>query len=278
MDNNNQLRKSIIALLLLCSVQYAWSKNEEGNGVYYFGPETSEASACQAALEAAKLDALRNVGGERFSQDETMMCSENEKSGDAATQCLLNKLTWSQIGGDIQSLQVIKQVVSDELGKRRCEVNITAQVSVIPGVNNPALDSVVSLNQSIYRPGEELTLQIAPQQPVYLTVFNWIPYEKEAEQVTRIFPNKMEQNNHVSHELILPSKQYDHWRVDLPDSIPANRRVLDEYVMIVVSQNPIAWQDHYSFDEFRNKLAELPIDQVRLFKRGFQIMVPQQAQ
>ncbi|MDE1891619.1 MAG: DUF4384 domain-containing protein [Betaproteobacteria bacterium] len=278
MGNNIQLIKRVVALLILGSVQYAWSMTEEGNGVYYFGPETSEARACQAALEAAKLDALRNVGGERFSQDETMICSENEKSGDAATQCLLNKLTWSQIGGDIQSIHVTKQVVSDELGKRRCEVNITAQVSVSPGVNNPALDSVVSLNQSIYRPGEDLTLQIVPQQPVYLTVFNWIPYAKEIEQVTKIFPNKMEQNNHVSHELTLPSKQYDHWRVDLPDRIPANRRVLDEYVMVVVSKEPITWQTNYSFDAFRNKLAELPIDQVRLFKRGFQIMIPQQSQ
>lgn len=263
-------------ILLLLSINSASATDEEGNGVYYFGPETSESKACQAALEAAKLDALRKVGGERFSQDETMMCSENDKTADAASQCLVNKLTWSQVGGDIQSMSIVQQAVTDELGKRRCEVSIHAKVMVLPGSNNPALDSDVSLNQSVYRPGEDLTVQVKPQQSVYLTVFNWIPYEKNTQQVNKLFPNNGETNNHISHKLILPYRSFDHWQVALPESVPMNRKVLDEYVMVVVSTMPMVWQEHYSFDEFRNKLAELPVDQVRLFKRGFEIVVPQQ--
>ena len=50
----------------------------------------------------------------------------------------------------------------------------------------------VKLNEKNFRDGEELKINIELNKPIYLTIFQILPYEKKDFQVHKVFPNELE--------------------------------------------------------------------------------------
>lgn len=252
------------------SPQAAWIS---GVGEHHFGPDTSELAACSAAEERAKLDALRKFYGESLAMDQTLSCRESSTLESSSNQCTMNQILWSQIGGEIKSSRVIKQDILKIPGSKVCRVEVIGDISSNRGKSDPGFDVSLRMNQSIYRPGEQLSLELVPSQPMYVAVFNWVPYYDKAKQIIRLFPNSHDAGSYINQTKIIPSSGYS-FAMTLPDKIPKNRSFLDEYLLVVITKNPVNWLESYSFDEFKSRLAEFPLDQIRYIRRGYQLLIP----
>ncbi len=249
----------------------AWTS---GIGEYHFGPETSELSACLAAEERSKLDSLRKFYGETISFDQNLSCRESKLSD--SDDCQLNKIIWSQIGGDIKSTSLIKKDILVVAGSKICRVESVSDIVVTKGKSDPNFDVGVHINQTVFRPGEKLFLNIEPSMPMHVAIFNWVPYLNTEKQVFRLFPNDKDPISLVAKKKIIPSEGYS-YEVSLPDKPPQNRSFVDEYLLIVVTKDPIKWLEKYSLADLKARLAELPLDRIRYVKRGYQLLIPKQS-
>ncbi len=259
-------------LLMLISVNAiaAWVP---GSGEQYFGPETSETEACAIAEESAKTDALRSFYGETLSIDQQMSCRETSDMMQDSSYCQMNKILWNQVGGDIRSVSQISQQVSKVTGSRVCRVQLVADVVVNRGKPDRDFDLGVRLNNTAFREGEALSLTLEPSQPMYVAIFSWLPYPNRDARVERIFPNAHESIGRIDRKRLVPNNTY-RFQVELPPVLPRNRKLLDEYLLIVASKQPVNWRDTYSFQEFNARLSEFSLDQIRYVKRAYQIVLP----
>ncbi len=259
-------------LLMLVSVNAiaAWVP---GTGEHFFGPETSEAEACAIAEESAKTDALRTFYGETLSVDQQMSCRETTDMKQDSSYCQMNKILWNQVGGDIRGVSQISQQVTKVAGSRVCRVQLVADVVVNRGKPDRDFDLGVRLNNTAYREGETLSLTLEPSQPMYVAIFSWLPYPNRDARVERIFPNAHESSGRIDRRRLVPNNTY-RFQVELPPVLPRNRRLLDEYLLIVASKQPVNWRDTYSFQEFNARLSEFSLDQIRYVKRAYQIILP----
>lgn len=108
---------------------------------------------------------------------------------------------------------------------------------------------------------------------MYVAIFSWLPYPNRDARVERIFPNDHESSGRIDRKRLIPNHTY-RFQVELPPVLPRHRRLLDEYLLIVASKQPVNWRDSYSFQEFNARLSEFSLDQIRYVKRGYQIILP----
>lgn len=257
--------------MFVSSAQGAWVS---GVGEYYFGPETSELSACMAAEERAKLDSLRKFYGESISFDQNLSCRESKLSD--SDDCQLNKIIWSQIGGDVKSTSLIKKDILVTAGSKICRVESVSDIVVAKGRSDPNFDVGIHVNQSVFRPGEKLIINIEPSMSMYVAIFNWIPYLADDKQIFRLFPNEKDPISLITKKRVIPSEGYS-YEVLLPEKTPLNRSFVDEYLLIVVTKDPVKWLEKYSLSDLKARLAELPLDRIRYIKRGYQLLIPKQS-
>ena len=94
--------------------------------------------------------------------------------------------------------------------------------------------------------------------PMYLTIFQFLPYEKEGYQVSKLFPNEREENNFIKNEkIILPyNAKYE---VYFPDNV--NKKNIDEYLFFITSDENISWLNEY------NNIYELKSSYINSTKR-----------
>ena len=263
----------LTVLVLLAVSVNAFAAWVPGSGEQFFGPETSESEACAIAEESAKTDALRIFYGETLSVDQQMSCRESSDTSPDPSYCQMNKILWNQVGGDIRSVSQISQQVSKVVGSRVCKVQLVADIVVNRGKPDPNFDLGVQLNSIAYREGERLSLTLEPNQPMYVAIFSWLPYPNRDARIERIFPNIHEPHARIDQKRVVPNANY-RFQVELPETWPRNRRVLDEYLLIVATKSLVNWRESYSFQEFNAKLAEYPLDRIRYVKKGYQIILP----
>lgn len=269
---HNRFQLAIFGILLVVSIgsQAAWIS---GVGEYHFGPGTSETAACSAAEERAKLDALRKFYGESLAMDQTLSCRESSTLDSSNDQCSINQILWSQIGGEIKSSRLTKRDILEIPGSKVCRIEIVGDISSSRGKPDPSFDVGLRINQSVYRPGEKLSLELTPSGPMYVAIFNWVPYYDKSSQIIRLFPNSHDAGFYINQKKTIPSSGYA-LEITLPDKIPKNRSFLDEYLLVVITKDPVKWLESYSFDEFKSRVAEFPLDRIRYIKRGYQLLIP----
>lgn len=237
-----------------------------------FGTETAEAEACRAAEGKAKEDAIRKVTGERLASEDLMVCSERADQA----ECVLHRSTWSMVDGDITGLRNRHSVTEPAgiAGFRRCITRLEAEVTIAKGQPDPAFDLGVSLNQALFRPGESLSIALTPSQPMHVAAFQWLPYESGEREVTRVFPNPLDQATAIATPATIPTapgkRRYD-LRLSFPDGQPASRRLVDEYLLVVATKKPVAFRDNYRLEELKARLMEIPRSEARLVKRGYSV-------
>lgn len=261
---------ALFLLLAACWGRPAAADWVAARGERVFPAEVSEADACRNAEERAKEDAVRQVTGERFSSEELMICTEQGGQAD----CSHNSAVWSMVDGDVRAVRnrrVDTAVVAD--GVRRCTVSLEAEVVVARGRPDPGFDVAVTVNAAVLRDGEALEIQLSPTQPMSVAVFQWLPYESGAAQVSRIFPNPFDTVSWIAGPTSIPTSagrpRYG-LKVGFPPAI--SRSVVDEYLMVVATRKPVEFRESYTLDEFRARLIELPRGDSRIVRKAYSIV------
>jgi len=244
---------------------------------YNFGPEISEDVACQKAERRATEKALKTVTGEKISSEDSLVCSEMQDDA----ECSLNRFTWSTIDGLIKGKRNKKmETVPGISGYRKCQISLEVNVGVGIGEPDPSFDMQVRLNRPTFRDGELLQISLKPSQPMYINVFQFLPYMKAQKQVIRIFPNLYDTENlFQKKEGTIPtsegSQKYD-MTVGFPEELKSRKgiKMIDEYLMVLGTREIINFLDAYSRDDFNARLLEIPQKNRRIYKKAYNVVRP----
>lgn len=265
-------RSNSIALMLSIIAAFpAYAEMVPGKGEYLYGPETSEADACRMAEERAKTSALSRVFGEQVSLEQQMSCREITGTN-SDYSCELNSLTWSLVEGDIKATTAYSKVVESRTDEKSCTVTLTADV-VIPD-KKPDLNFQVNatINEKIYRVGDILTMEFEPTAPMHIVVFNWVPHQ-DRNLVTQIFPNPSEPQGYITKKTSIPSSnRLSDYAFIMLDSLPKDRNFVDKYLIIIATKKPVKWLSKYQLSELKARLREIPVDERRVIKQGYQLI------
>lgn len=266
-------RLFMLAVFFLISVGTVQAEAVSARGEYLYGPETSEADACRLAEERAKAAALSKVFGESISMEEQMSCRETS-GGKSNYGCELDRVSWSLIEGDIRAVTASQKTIEPRMGAKACIVTLTADI-VLPDRRPDAnFDIRVNINEKRYRAGEALTLELEPTAPMHVAIFNWVPYQS-SNTVTQIFPNAMDPYNYIAKKTSVPTEHklaaYSFMLAWL-ESLPKGRSFVDEYLIVIGTKTPIKWLSSYDLADFKSRLREIPLDERRVIKRGYQLI------
>ena len=247
----------------------------EGRGERMFGPDISVNEACEYARQRAQKDAIRKVAGETLRGEDLMVCQEQKDDA----SCILNRLTWSTTDGVIRGIRNSQQKISrPSSGVPTCVITLEADVVVAEGNSDPGFDMTVKLNQRTFRNQEALKITVTPTQPMYLTVFQWLPYEKSERQVTRIYPNDFDPVTLFKGEVTIPTKENQSkysMLVGFPKGVKKQKKLVDEYLMLVGTRKPRTFRKSYNYEGFNRRLLEIPLSERRVISRSYNIVRPE---
>ena len=212
-------------------------------GTYTYTGEISKNEACSLAKERAKLKALEKVLGQTISSDEMENCSQV----DGKTSCERNQFFLSSFNGDITGLkQLDKSVTTEKISSGEevsiCKIKIRSNVERTTNTLDSSFDFNVKLNEKNFRDGEELKIDIELNKPIYLSIFQVLPYEKKDYQVYKLFPNELEPNNYLKNNSFSLPKNAK-YQIYFPEISNKNR--VDEYLLFIASKKNINWLEKY---------------------------------
>ncbi len=262
-----------LALVLLLFALPAQAEWVGGRAERVFGPDTAEAEACHAARDKARQTALTARLGERVTAEDRMLCTEGQ--GDA--DCSLHSATWSVVDGAIRAVRDERTTVTagPAPGFHVCSVSLEADIGTANGQPDPGFDLGVTLGGGVLHDGDTLSLGLEPSAPMHVAVFQWLPYDRSATPVTRIFPNAFDSDDLFRKSGTIPTiggaARYS-LVVSFPETVPPGTRMVDEYLLVVASKSKIAFRDQYGLDELTARLLEIPRSDSRLIKRGYAVV------
>jgi len=247
-------------------------------GEFFFGPDMGEGPACAAAEQRAKQEALRQVLGERFSVSEQLSCREGRAGADAGTDntdCVYNRLLWSEIDGDIKRAERLgRPEVVVVPGATRCTVRMRVVVDLPAQQPDPGFDFEASLSSISLRAKESVRFAVRPSAPMHMAIFSWAPAHDKT-SVTRIFPNSFDTNALLrpAQENRIPS-ELGAQRYGFTVSFPAGLKqdFVDEYLIFVATKAPVAWLERYEFERFKARLREIAPPEKRVVKHSYRIV------
>ena len=219
----------------------------ETEGQYANPGNLSPIETCSLAKERAQLKALEKVLGQTISSEEMENCSEV----DGKTNCERNQFFLSSFNGDITGLKILdekteQETISSGQEIQICKIKIRANVRKTTKTLDSSFDFNVKLNEKNFRDGEELRINIELNKPIYLTIFQILPYEKKDFQVLKVFPNELEKDNYLKGKSFqLP--QNAKYEIFFPNNSQKNS--VDEYLVFIASEENINWLDKYAKKE-----------------------------
>ena len=236
------MKKFLIIFFFLTFTASAEQVITEGN--YLYTGNISENEACSLAKERAKLKALEKVIGQKISSEEMENCSEV----DGKTSCERNQFFLSSFNGEITKLKPLgKEILTQKIENSDeqsyiCKIKIQTEVTKTIQTLDNSFDFNVKLNEKNFKEGDELKIDLILSKPIYLNIFQILPYETKDFQVLKIFPNELDDKNYITDKSVsLPKKAK--YEVYFPNNI--NKRSVDEYLFIVGSENDINWLPKY---------------------------------
>jgi len=261
----------LIGLFLAFVFGLAGAEIAHGSAEYLYGPETSQSTACQLAEDKAKIVAIASIFGEALSNEEQQFC--NSTSGNkSVSNCEFNRVTWTLIEGDIKVVKNLKRKVESRGDATACIVSLDADVVIPAKKSDPNFDMKVRTKQSVYRVGDDFSLEIESTEPAYVAIFNWLPNENN--KVYRISKQGIESGSDsgllgkssdgkigVNYTLVAS------WS----DSYKDPGRLYDEWLIVIATKKPYKWLTSYDLNEFKGKLREIPNDERRIVRRGYQL-------
>ncbi len=240
---------------------------------HLYGPEMSENAACQLAEDKAKAMALARISGEAVSAEEQLLCKATTgKLSDS--QCEFNRVTWSLIEGDIKGFKLLNQQRAlPRDGARACVVSLLVDVVVPTKKPDPNFDLRVAIERSIFKVGDVFNVDIESTEPAYLAIFNWLPNENN--QVYRVLNPQLSGMGDAALLKKNVSEKIDaHFGLTAAwsEAYKNQNKLYDEWLIVIASKKPYKWLSVYELDQFKEKLREIPIDERRIVRRGYQLM------
>jgi hypothetical protein len=236
-----------------------------------YGPDTSESKACELAQDKAKSMALISVMGESVSNEEQLYCKETSgKRSDY--DCEYNSVKWSLIEGDLKSPKNIEKKVEPKTGFTSCKVSLDVEVIVPLRKPDPNFDVKAKINQTVFRVGDDLTLEIESTMSAHFAVFNWLPYENDQvifvplTNPTEVFDSYPLKKNAGGK---FQFKQF--FSATWSKAYKGDKKFYDEWVVVVATKKPYKWLSSYDLDQFKEKLREIPNDERRIRRLGYQL-------
>jgi hypothetical protein len=273
-----RLPSVLLVALVLASAAPARAEWVKGVGQRVYGPDTAQAAACRDADLRARDAALKARLGERFSAEDVMICADGAARGTLdKSACSLNRTIWNTVDGAIRAERDKRVRVrpGPVAGFHVCTVSLEADVGKAIGQSDPGFDLGVTMDASVFRPGDSLSLSVTPTQPMHVAVFQWLPYDHGPTPVTRIFPNVYDSDDLFTGPGTIPTrlgKSRYAMQLVFPDSVPPATRMVDEYLMIVATKRKIDFRQSYSLDGFRGRLLEIPRNLSRLVRRAYSVV------
>lgn len=265
------LRSVIVLLAILSPFEMALAVVVPANAEYLFGPETSENEACELARNKAKSLALSQVVGEKVSSEEQLIC--NQTTGKSADYgCEFNRISWSMIDGDIRAVKNEIRKIEAREGARACVVSLEADIVEPTKKPDPDFDISVKINKTVFTVGDDMLVELEGSQPSHLVIFNWLPNQNN--EVLRIIPYPSDPNIDSVHltrgdanKIYRKFPMETHWS----DSYSKKKKFVDEWLIIIATKKPYKWLSGYDFDQFRERLREIPADERRIVRKGYQL-------
>ena len=197
-------RNALFATLICTTVANAEIVSVEGT--YLFPKTMSEAACYQKALMQAKQKAIREVVGERLTNELVEVCDETEER----TSCSLfqQTLNWFD-DGYLASLEHDSSLnaIRKQDGFSECVVNIKADVRKFQNEHDPAFALAAEIDgPRRKRDGEIISISGETTQQAYLSLLGWYP-EFDGDNFYRIIPNSFDTPNAINGKFTFPSSQ-----------------------------------------------------------------------
>ena len=219
-------------------------------GVARHFEDTSIKEGCELAKKHAFSKAKEKVLGLKIYSEETEMCSEI----DGETNCVRNQLFLSDTLGHITNFKIIDtnknitKIENSDENVHVCEITLEANVEKRLETLDSSYDFGIQINNLKFQENDSLTIDITLTKPIFLNIFQWLPYEKEKTQVYKIFPNDKEPNNFIEKtNFKYPTglvKSQSRLTVRFPKNIK-NKESVDEYLLFIFSKNNVNFLPKY---------------------------------
>ena len=260
---------TLLSILLISNCLHA--EMAHGVGEYLYGPDTSESKACELAQDKAKSVALISVMGESVSNEEQLYCKETSgKKSDY--DCEYNSVKWSLIEGDLKSPINVKRELDSKTGFKSCKVSLDVEIIVPQRKPDPNFDVKAKTNQTVFRVGDDLNLEVESTMPAYFAVFNWLPYENNQVIFVPLTNSSEVFDSYVLKKDVGGKFQFKQsFSATWSKAYKGDKKFYDEWVVVVVTKKPYKWLSSYDLDEFKTKLREIPNDERRIKRLGYQL-------
>ena len=190
----------------LISITAANAEVVSVEGTYLFPITMSEAACYQKALMQAKQKAIRQVVGERLSNELVEVCDETEER----TSCSLfqQTLNWFD-DGYLASLEHDRSLnrIRKRDGFNECVVTINADVRKFKNEHDPAFALAAEIDgPRRKRNGETISISGETTQQAYLNLLGWYP-EFDGDNFYRIIPKSFDTPTATTGKFTFPSSQ-----------------------------------------------------------------------
>lgn len=249
---------TLLALSLLSGAAEAASSS------YLFMHGTSAEAGCREALQRLKLQRIAAQCGSQLAGGGLRLQGEQQDR--------LDRLYFESTAGSVVHLRLLKQqvdLVEPVPGERlfRCRVEAELEVQCTQGERDPQFAALfeerVALNQIHFKSGEEMVVEIQPQQAMALTILQLIPYLESERQVWKIFPNTYQPESLLqgSEPILIPDPERDSYQ--LIARLPSGKKRVVEELVVLATRTPVAFPQQMSVGQFHRLLAEIPLSDRR---------------
>lgn len=232
----NSFAVNILVFWLLLSNAFAASTFEiTASGEQAYGPNETQAQACELAASKAKKNALIKQFGELIGQKSLLECDASIQKA-TGNDCELFESSWSLINsnGYIKGTKNFRQkpYFSEEQKSYVCRVEATFTIEEFVGKSDASFQSKVTLADGVtLREGDKPQIIITSNKAAYHYVFYWAP-NHDRKNYHLLFPNTMDTQSVASQQLSIPSservKNYD---IDV--SLPQGANFSSEYLILL---------------------------------------------
>lgn len=243
------IRFFITFFFLINCINYVNAEIVTQTGVHRHLEDVSIREGCEYAKKDALTKAKEKVLGLKILSEENEMCNQV----DGKSNCIRNQLFLNENLGHITGLEIIERERDIEKFDNSeediyvCKVTIKVNVEKRSETLDSSYDFSIKINNLAFRENEKLEIDINLTKPVFLNLFQWLPYEKN-DQIYKIFPNQIETNNYIeTNNFQLPikntTKKKAKYVIEFPKNVKDNR--VDEHLLFVFSQKDINFLPTY---------------------------------
>ncbi|MEG3592819.1 MAG: DUF4384 domain-containing protein [Pseudomonadota bacterium] len=231
----NKFALNFVICWLLFNKAFAISTFKiSASGEHAWGPNETQAQACELAKSKAKKDALIKHFGELVGQKSLLECDASIQKA-TGNDCELFESSWSLINsnGYIKGTDFKETPYFSELQKANvCRVEGIVIIEEFAGKADASFQTKVALTGGLtLRVGDQPQIRIKSNKAAYHYVFYWAPYH-DRDNYYRIFPNAVDRQSMASQQLTIPSAEAKKpYNIDV--TLPKDSDVSSEYLILL---------------------------------------------